>query len=99
LAFEYTGDTARDRRQLSLFAGRHGVQYPLLLAGSTEEAPKKLPQLVNFGAFPTTLFIGRDGLVKRVHAGFEGRAAGERSTKLKAEIEALVKELLSGTER
>lgn len=96
LAFEYTGDIARDQKQVRIFAQRHKVQYPMLLAGSTEDAPKKLSQLVNFGAYPTAIFIGRDGLVKRVHAGFEGKATGERSTQLKAEIEALVKDLLSG---
>lgn len=99
LAFEYTGEVTRDLEQVRIFAKRHGVQYPMLLAGSTEDASKKLPQLVNFGAYPTTLFIGRDGLVKRIHAGFEGRATGERFTKLKSDIEALVKELLSGAEK
>ena len=99
LAFEYTGEVARDLEQVRIFAKRHGVQYPMLLAGSTEDAPKKLPQLVNFGAYPTALFIGRDGLVKRIHAGFEGRATGERFTKLKNEVEALVKDLLREQEK
>lgn len=94
LAFEYTGEVSRDLEQVRIFGQRHGVQYPLLLAGSTDDAQKKLPQLVNFGAYPTTLFIGRDGLVKHIHAGFEGRATGERFTKLKSDVEALIKDLL-----
>lgn len=98
LAFEYTGQVSRDLEQVKIFAERHGVKYPMLLAGSTEDAPQKLPQLVNFGAYPTALFIGRDGLVKRVHAGFEGKATGERFTKLKTEVENEIKELLSGRE-
>ena len=99
LAFEYTGELARDRKQVEIFARRHGVRYPILLAGSTDDTPKKLSQLVNFGAFPTVIFIGRDGLVKRVHAGFEGKATGERFTRLKADIEALVQDLVSGQEK
>ncbi len=99
LAFEYTGQVARDLEQVKIFARRYGVQYPMLLAGSTEDASQRLPQLVNFGAYPTSIFIGRDGLVKRIHAGFEGKATGERFTKLKAEIEELVKDLLSGQEK
>jgi hypothetical protein len=71
----------------------------MLLAGSTEDAPDKLAQLENFGAYPTAVFIGRDGLVKRVHAGFEGKATGERSVKLKGEIESLVRELLGDSGR
>lgn len=99
LAFEYTGDAVRDRKQVGIFASRHGVKYPMLLAGATEDAPKKLSQLVNFGAYPTAIYIGRDGLVKQVHAGFEGKATGERFTRLKADTEALVKDLLSGREK
>lgn len=99
LAFEYTGQVARDLEQVKIFAKRHGVQYPMLLAGSTEDASQKLPQLVNFGAYPTALYIGRDGLVKRIHAGFEGKATGARFTKLKTEAEELVKALLSGQEK
>lgn len=99
LAFEYTGDAERDRKQVRIFAQRHGVTYPMLLAGSTDDAPEKLPQLDNFGAYPTAILIGRDGLVKRVHAGFEGKAAGERSVKLKAEMESFVRELLDGLEK
>jgi len=76
LAFEYTGDPVRDTDQLRIFARRHQLTYPILLAGTTEEGEiaRKLPQLVNFGAYPTTIFVGRDGTVKRIHTGFEGRA-------------------------
>lgn len=98
LGFEYTGDVPRDREQLRIFEKRHGVRYPILLCGSTAEGEveQKLPQLTGFGAYPTTIFTGRDGLVKRIHAGFEGPATGERYTRLKAEMEELVRELLAG---
>jgi peroxiredoxin len=96
LMFEYTGEAARDREQMRIFARRHNIRYPLLLAGTTEEGEigKKLPQLENFSAYPTALFIGRDGRVQRIHAGFEGQATGARHARLKAELEQLVKELL-----
>src|SRR5262245_5277222 len=97
LSFEYTGDAARDTRQLKAFAKRLGVKYPILYAGSYEDAGKKLSQLDNFGAYPTAIYIGRDGLVKHIHAGFEGKATGERFTRLKAEMEALIEELLQPT--
>jgi thiol-disulfide isomerase/thioredoxin len=100
LAFEYTGDAARDLEQVKIFGKRHKISYPMLLAGSTDEGEmsRKLPQLVNFGAYPTTIFIGRDGLVKRIHSGFEGKATGDRFTKLKAEYEAQIKEMLAEKE-
>lgn len=98
LMFEYTGEVERDRSQMRIFARRHNISYPLLLAGTTDEGEvqKKLPQLENFSAYPTALFIGRDGRVKRIHAGFEGQAAGARHTQLKAELEEYVQELLDG---
>jgi peroxiredoxin len=96
LMFEYTGEAARDREQLRIFARRHDLRYPLLLVGTTEEGEvqKKLPQLENFSAYPTAIFIGRDGRVKRIHAGFEGQAAGARHAQLKAELDKYVRELL-----
>jgi hypothetical protein len=95
LSFEYTGAAKRDMEQVKIFAKRHRVKYLMLYAGATDETEKKLAQLTNFGAYPTTIYIGRDGLVKRIHAGFEGKATGERFTRLKAEMEELIKELLS----
>ncbi|MCI0390847.1 MAG: TlpA family protein disulfide reductase [Acidobacteria bacterium] len=100
LMFEYTGEAARDREQMRIFARRHNLRYPLLLAGTTEEGEveKKLPQIENFSAYPTAIFVGRDGRVKRIHAGFEGQAAGARHTQLKAELDEFVQELL-GSDR
>ncbi len=94
LAFDYTGDATRDIRQVKIFARQNNIKYPMLYAGATDETEKKLPQLDNFGAYPTTIYIGREGLVKRIHVGFEGKATGERFTRLKAEMESLVRELL-----
>ena len=96
LSFEYTGEVKRDLEQVKIFAKKHEIPYLMLLGGSTEndDIKKKLPQLENFGAFPTTIFIGRDGLVKKLHAGFEGPATGARFTKTKADFEETVKELL-----
>jgi len=96
LSFEYTGDAARDTEQVRIFAKRLGVTYPMLYAGAIDDSSSKLPQLVNFSAYPTTIFIGRDGLVKRIHAGFEGKATGARFVRLKAEMEEWIKELLAG---
>jgi len=35
--------------------------------------------------------------VKHIHAGFEGKATGERFTKLKTNMEAMIKDLLEPT--
>jgi thiol-disulfide isomerase/thioredoxin len=95
LSFEYTGDAARDAKQVKAFASHLGVKYPVLYAGATDDAGKNLSQLENFGAYPTAIYIGRDGLVKHIHAGFEGKATGERFIRLKSEMQTLIEDLLN----
>jgi hypothetical protein len=50
---------------------------------------------VNFGAFPTSLYLGRDGRVRSVHAGFASPATGDEHVRLKAEITELIERLLA----
>lgn len=97
LGFEYTGEIERDREQLRAFAKLHGITYPMLLAGTTEdgEVLRKLPQLASFAAYPAALYLGRDHKVRAIHAGFAGPANPEEHRKLKAEIESLVKSMLA----
>lgn len=96
LSYEYTPDQARNRRQIDIFRRKYGIPYPILMAGTTAdgEIARTLPQLVGFGAYPTSIFLGRDGRVRRIHAGFSGPATGERHGRVKREFEDLVRELL-----
>jgi len=50
---------------------------------------------VNFGAYPTTIFLGRDGRVRSLHAGFASPATGAEHVRLKQEISELVERLLA----
>ncbi len=97
LAYEYTGDVARDRRLVRRFAERYGIEYPLLLAGTSDkaDAAATLPDLSSVKAWPTTLFIGRDGRVRRIYSGFAGPATGATHTDLIGTLEQLIKELLA----
>jgi thiol-disulfide isomerase/thioredoxin len=96
LAYEVTGDTATDRRQLRRYREKFGITFPLLLAGvnDTEAAAATLPQLTGFTSFPTTLFLGRDGRIRRVHAGFYGPATGGQHQRLLREYEEQIEKLL-----
>ena len=95
LFFETDADLAVARPRVLAFIKRYGVQFPILVPGTTDEAAKKLPQLVNFGVYPTTIFLGRDGRVRSVHAGFASAATGEEHLRLKRERRELVKRLLT----
>ncbi len=96
LCFE-SGDLETDRKQVRAFMRRHGINYPMLLAGVVEPGavPKALPQLVNFDSYPTSIFLGRDGRVRGVHDGFASPATGEEHVRLKQEIDELVRRLLA----
>ncbi len=96
LAYEVTGDTAQDAPLVRRFRDDHGIPYPLLLAGvsDAEAAGATLPQLHGFTAFPTTVFLGRDGRVRLVHAGFLGPATGARHTLQVDEFRSTIERLL-----
>jgi thiol-disulfide isomerase/thioredoxin len=97
LAYEVTGDTAIDARQVRRYRQKFGISFPLLLAGinDTEAAAATLPQLRGFTSFPTTVFLGRDGRVRRVHAGFYGPAMGAQHERMIREFEREVERLLA----
>ncbi len=95
LMFENDEDPSLARPRVQAFIRRFGLQYPMLLAGTTENINQKLPQIVNFGAYPTSIYLGRDGRVRSVHAGFASAATGEEHARLKHEIRELVERLLA----
>jgi thiol-disulfide isomerase/thioredoxin len=95
LMFENDPEPAGYRPRVQSFIKRYNVQYPLLIPGTTQQLAEKLPQIVNFGAYPTSFYLGRDGLVRSVHAGFASPATGEEHVKLKKEMRELVERLLA----
>ena len=101
LMFENDPDPKVARPRVQTFVKRYSVEYPMLIAGSMQASPtsktisEALPQLVNFGAYPTTIFLGRDGRVRSLHAGFASPATGAEHTRLKQEMRELVERLLA----
>jgi thiol-disulfide isomerase/thioredoxin len=95
LSYEYTGDRARSRRLLQIYRRKYSIAFPLLLAGTTDfgQIGKTLPQLRNFGAYPTTIFLDRHGRVRLIHAGFSGPATG-RLEEVKQSFQQTIVKLL-----
>ncbi len=81
--------------RLHAFVKKYGVKYTYLVAGAPSEMWVKVPQLVNLNTWPTTVFIGRDGLVKAIHAGFASPASGEFNSQMKQEFTARIEQLLA----
>jgi thiol-disulfide isomerase/thioredoxin len=101
LAFELTGDLARDSKQVQIYADRHKLAFPLLIAGTSdkEAASKHFPLLDKIRAFPTTIFLHADGRVRAVHQGYSGPATGAEHSKLREDFERLIDELLAESDK
>ena len=100
LAFEVTGDLAQDSAQVQRFAAFHHAEFPLLIAGlaDKDKATLRLPLLDRVRAYPTTIFLHRDGRVRAVHSGFSGPATGAAHAELRRHFEELIEELLTEPE-
>jgi hypothetical protein len=96
LAYEYIDDTARNLRQIGIYRDKYGITFPLLLTGTTDQGQmeKTLPQLVHFGAYPTTIFLDRNGRVHAIHAGFAGPSTGEKYQEAQQHMEQLTREIV-----
>jgi thiol-disulfide isomerase/thioredoxin len=77
------------------FIKQYGVNYPYLLAGAPEEMWEKVPQLLNLNTWPATVFIGRDGTVRAVHAGFASASTGDFRKRQDKEFTNRIEELLA----
>jgi thiol-disulfide isomerase/thioredoxin len=88
-------DQLQDPVRMRAFAKRYGIDYTILVAGATGEVNEKLSQMKNFNAWPTTFFIGKDGRVAHVHAGFPSSASGKKYTEAKQDFAQTVERLLA----
>jgi thiol-disulfide isomerase/thioredoxin len=96
LAYELTGEEERDAQQVRRFAKRYNLEYPMLLAGTSDKskASKTLPALSSILAFPTTVILDRSGTVRSIHSGFSGPGTGEHYDRLVEKMETLIEGLL-----
>jgi len=89
--FQYASD--RVRKMIS----KLGVSYDFVIAGTNDKAKasETLPMLNKVVAFPTTIFIGRDGKVKKIHTGFSGPGTGPYYDEFVEDFNETINELLS----
>ncbi len=97
LGFERSPDQAVAAAKLRKLRERLRIPYDIAVAGtaSAAEASKALPQLREVLAFPTTILLGKDGTVRRVHTGFSGPGTGKYYEEWKADFERTITELLA----
>ncbi len=94
LSFEEE-DGVKNPERLRAFIAKYGLTYTILLAGDTDQLNEKIPQAENLNSWPTSFFLGRDGKVKEIHAGFAGPANPPAHEALVRDVTALVERLLA----
>ncbi|HEY4876621.1 MAG TPA: TlpA disulfide reductase family protein [Puia sp.] len=99
LAYERSTDFVRSQKSLRSFQKRFNVHYEILITGvsvnDSLRVQKTLPQLEDIVGFPTTIFIGKNGNVEKIHTGFNGPGTGEHYDEQKKEFYGIVDELLA----
>ncbi|GAP72780.1 alkyl hydroperoxide reductase [Candidatus Symbiothrix dinenymphae] len=96
LAFERKDDMDYARKAINRLKERFGVNYEILFAGRAkpETIAKVLPEVQNFGGYPTTIFIDKKGKVQKIHTGYSGPATGLFYEEFQKEFNQLVDNLL-----
>jgi thiol-disulfide isomerase/thioredoxin len=82
-------------QRVHAFIKQYGVKYTYLQAGAPEEMWEKVPQLVNLNTWPATVFVGRDGTVRAVHAGFASPSTGDFYANQQKEFTKRIEALLA----
>jgi len=97
LAYERKDDFTYASERVKKMVKKFGVGYDFVIAGThdKDEASKTLPMLNKVVAFPTTIFIGKDGKVKKIHTGFSGPGTGVYYEQFIQHFNETVNELLS----
>lgn len=97
LAYEYKDDFTYASNRVKKMVDKLNVPYDLVIAGTSdkEKASQTLPMLNKVVAFPTTIFIGKDGKVKKIHTGFSGPGTGIYYEQFQQHFNEIVNELLS----
>jgi peroxiredoxin len=98
LAFEYAPTEERAFASINRLIEGVEVPYEVLLAqygtSSKKKANQKLPMLNHVLSYPTTIYIDKKGVVRKIHTGFNGPATGEKYDEFVAEFDSFVGKLL-----
>ncbi len=97
LAYERKADFNYASDRIKKMAKKLDVTYDFVIAGTEdkEKASETLPMLNKVIAFPTTIFIGKDGKVKKIHTGFTGPSTGVYYEQFQQQFNETINELLT----
>lgn len=97
LAFERTDDFNKAVNNIQRSKTRFKANYEFLITMKTgkDQASEALPMLNEVMAFPTTIYIDKKGIVRKIYTGFNGPATGDAYIKYVEETTLFVEKLLA----
>ncbi len=97
LAFERTDDFNKAVSNVQRSKTRFNAKYEFLITMKTgaDQASEALPMLNKVMAFPTTIYIDKKGVVRKIYTGFNGPATGDAYTKYVEATTRFVEKLLA----
>lgn len=96
IAFERKDDPEYVQKVLSNLVKKHDITYDVLIGGKISDSEKVLSALDGgLKSYPTTIFIDKKGVVRKIHTGFNGPATGLFYDEFQTDFNKLVDELLA----
>lgn len=97
LSYERKEDFTYASGRVKKMVEKFGPGYEFVIAGvyNSTSPSESLPMLNKVFAFPTTIFIGKDGKVKKIHTGFSGPGTGKYYEEQVQHFNETINELLA----
>ncbi len=95
IAFERKPDLKSAFERIQAVKSRLSVPYPVFWGGMSQKdsALKAFRGIEKIPAYPTTIFVKKDGTVLKIHSGFSGPATGVHYEAWKKEFALIIREL------
>lgn len=96
LGFEYSKDPAVAMKALQKMENDLNVSYTVVHAGpaSKKEAARLFPMLNHVISFPTSIFLDKNGEIRKIHTGFNGPGTGNHYDSYTEETHQFIQQLL-----
>ncbi len=97
IGYENAPDFTQQAAKIQRLKERLDLKFTFLVGGNASKslASKQFNVLNEIISFPTSIYIGRDGEIKRIHTGFTGPGTGNYYTEFVTETNAFVEELMN----
>ncbi|WP_300661137.1 TlpA disulfide reductase family protein [Fluviicola sp.] len=96
IGYEATDSFEEQAKKILTLKQRKNLDFTFLVGGKASKgiASEQFKMLNEVISFPTSIYIGRDGEVKRIHTGFNGPGTGEVYDEYVKKTNALIESLL-----